>query len=127
MTCREALAYAFWTRHTVEPLAQRTLGEPVAVIEHYGTYACRNIYGRANGLRSEHAFANAIDVAAFRTASGKRISVARDFRDPGPRGRFLREARTGACRWFRAVLSPDYNSAHRDHLHLDRGRFAACR
>ena len=29
-------------------------------------------------------------------------------------------------RWFDAVLSPDYNAAHRDHLHLDRGRYRAC-
>nr|MBA3526869.1 extensin family protein [Sphingomonas sp.] len=32
---------------------------------------------------------------------------------------FLREVRDGACRLFPTVLSPDYNAAHRDHLHLD--------
>ncbi len=40
---------------------------------------------------------------------------------------FLREARDGACRYFNATLSPDYNAAHRDHLHLDQGRFRMCR
>jgi hypothetical protein len=127
MTCPEALAYAFWTRHAVQPAARAELGEPIARVEHYGTFACRNLYGRATGMRSQHATANALDVAAFRTASGRRISVQHDFRDPGPEGRFLRRSRDGACRWFSAVLSPDYNSAHRDHFHLDRGRFAACR
>jgi hypothetical protein len=127
MTCPQTLAYAFWTRHVVQPAARAELGQPVTRIEHYGTYACRNVYGRATGMRSQHAYANAIDVAAFRTASGHRVSVLRDFRDPGREGRFLRRVRNGACPWFRAVLSPDYNSAHRDHLHLDRGRFAACR
>ena len=127
MTCREALAYAFWTRHAVQPAARAELGQSIVRIEHYGTYACRNIYGQAAGRRSEHAYANALDVAAFRTASGARISVVRDFRDPGPRGRFLRRVRDAACPWFRGVLSPDYNAAHRDHLHLDRGPYRVCR
>ena len=127
MTCQQALAYAFWTRHAVQPAARAELGEPVRHIEHYGTYACRNIYGRTSGMKSQHAYANALDVAAFRTASGRRVSVLKDFRDPGAEGRFLRRSRDGACRWFGAVLSPDYNSAHRDHFHLDRGRFQACR
>lgn len=127
VTCPVALAYAFWSRHVVQPAARAELGEPVARVEHYGSYACRNVYGRAEGRRSEHAFANALDVAAFRTASGRRVSVVRDFRDEGPRGRFMRRVRDGACPWFRAVLSPDYNAAHRDHLHLDFGRYGVCR
>jgi hypothetical protein len=127
VTCPLALGYAFWSRHVVQPAARAELGQPVARIEHYGSYACRNVYGRAEGRRSEHAFANALDVAAFRTASGERVSVVRDFRSAGPRGRFLRRVRDGACPWFRAVLSPDYNAAHRDHLHLDRGRYRLCR
>lgn len=127
MTCPEALAYAFWARHAVQPAARAELGERVVAVEHYGTYACRNLYGRATGMKSQHAFANALDVAAFRTASGRRVSVLHDFADPGPDGRFLRRVRDEACPWFSAVLSPDYNTAHRDHLHLDRGRFRACR
>lgn len=127
MTCPVALAYAFWTRHDVQPAARAELGVSIARVEHYGTYACRNVYGRATGMKSQHAYANALDVAAFRTAQGQRIGVLQHFRDDGPRGRFLRRARDGACHWFTATLSPDYNAAHRDHLHLDRGRFGACR
>ena len=117
VTCPQALGYAFWSRHVVQPAARELLGSPVARIEHYGTYACR----------SEHAFANAIDVAGFRTAAGAQVTVAADFRREGARGRFLRRVRDGACPWFRAVLSPDYNAAHRDHLHLDFGRHGVCR
>lgn len=127
MTCPQALAYAFWVRHAVQPAARAELGTPIARVEHYGTYACRNVYGRATGMKSQHAYANALDVAAFRTAKGERVSVLQHFHDEGAKGRFLRRARDGACPWFRAVLSPDYNDAHRDHLHLDRGRFGACR
>jgi hypothetical protein len=126
-TCRLALGYAFWDRHVVQPAAERTLGRSVSAVTHFGTYACRNIYGRAQAPPSEHAFANAIDVSGFRLADGRRVTVAGDFRKDGAEGRFLREVRAGACDWFHAVLSPDYNAAHRDHLHLDFGRYRACR
>ena len=127
MTCPQAMAFAFWIRHGLQPAARAELGEPVTRIEHYGTYACRNVYGRATGARSQHAFANAIDVAGMRTASGRRITVARDFEADTAQGRFLRRARDRACDWYGSVLSPDYNAAHADHLHLDRGRWRACR
>lgn len=127
MRCGEALAYAFWDRHAVQPLALRLLSAPVSRVEHYGTYACRNMYGRAEGRPSEHARANALDVAGFRLKDGRQITVARHFRQDDERGLFLRAARRGACGWFRTVLSPDYNAAHADHLHLDRGPWRACR
>ena len=124
MTCRQVLAYVLWTRHAVQPAAEVELGEPIARIDHFGTFACRNIAG--SGTPSQHASANALDIAGFRTVSGRRITVAGDFHDLGAKGRFLRRVRDGACPWFRAVLSPDYNAAHRDHLHLDRGMFGTC-
>lgn len=127
MTCPQALAYAFWDRHTLRPAAQAEFGRPVTAVEHYGTYACRNLYNRAEARRSEHAFANALDVSGFRLPDGGRASILRDFREETPRGRFVRRARDGACDWFRATLSPDYNAAHRDHLHLDFGRYRVCR
>ena len=127
MTCPLALAYAFWDRHVMEPVVERTLETEVARVEHYGVFACRNIYGRAEGRRSEHASANALDVAALTLDDGRRISVVGDFRDEDETGTALRAVRTGACNYFRAVLSPDYNAAHADHLHLDFGRYGVCR
>lgn len=127
MTCPAALAYAFWERHAVQPAAQAVFGQRVVRVEHFGTYACRNVYGRREGRPSEHAFSNAVDVAAFRLADGRRVSVVSDFRDEGREGRFLRQVRDGACPWFKGVLSPDYNAAHRDHFHLDYGRYDICR
>lgn len=127
MTCPQALAYAFWDRHSLQPAARELLGEPIAAVEHLGTYACRNVYNKAEARRSEHAFANALDVAAFRTRQGRRVAVLGRFDDQDKEGRFLRAARDGACDWFRATLSPDYNAAHADHLHLDFGRYGICR
>ncbi len=126
-TCPLSLAYAYWMRHEVQPAARELLGAPITRVGHYGTYACRNVYGRAEGRRSQHAFANALDVATFRTESGPPVSVLRDFRRDDARGRFLRRVRSAACGPFRAVLSPDYNAAHADHLHLDYGRWSVCR
>jgi hypothetical protein len=126
LTCPEALAYALWLRHDVQPAARDILGASVAAVDHYGSYACRKVYGEAQGRPSEHARANALDVAGFRLSDGRQVSVAADFRRPTPKGRFVRAARDGACRWFHGVLSPDYNAAHRDHLHLDFGRYRIC-
>ena len=63
---------------------------------------------------------NAIDIAGFRLEDGTRISVVDDWDEDGPRSVFLRDVRDGACDLFATVLSPDYNAAHRDHLHLDQ-------
>ena len=86
------------------------------------------IYGGGEGARvSQHATANALDVAAFRLADGRTVSIARDWRGGDSKAQFLRRVRDGACHTFNGVLGPDYNSAHRDHLHLDRGPYRVCR
>ncbi|WP_207481138.1 extensin-like domain-containing protein [Arenibaculum pallidiluteum] len=125
-TCPLVASLAMFERHVVAPAARDRLGTEIRRIDHLGTYACRNLYGRSTGRRSEHAGANAIDIAAFRTADGRTISVARDWDSGGPEGAFLREVHAGACRFFDVVLGPDYNRAHQDHFHLDRGRYRAC-
>lgn len=118
--CSVAAALALWEWHVVQPAAQRHFGQPVARIEHFGSYSCRRMYGRDEGAWSEHANANAVDIAAFVLGDGTRISVVGDWDDAAARGRFLREARDGACDLFASVLSPDYNAAHRDHFHFDQ-------
>lgn len=125
MTCSLALSYALWDRQVVQPEARR-LSSEIEGIEHFGTYACRNIYGRPDDGRSQHAFANALDVAGFRMASGRRITVIEDFHSRTPAGSFLHRVRDGACQVFGTTLSPDYNAAHRNHLHLDRSAFKLC-
>ena len=42
-------------------------------------------------------------------------------------GALLRAVRTGACDYFGAVLSPDYNAVHYDHLHLEATDTRFCR
>jgi hypothetical protein len=132
LQCPVAAALALWEWNVIQPAALRRFGRRVVAVESFGSYNCRRIYGRSTGQWSEHARANAVDVAAFRLDDGRRIAVLADWSDPGARGRFLHDVRDGACRLFATTLSPDYNAAHRDHLHLDEaGRGAmgwhACR
>jgi hypothetical protein len=126
MTCGLAAAFLMWERLAVEPAAREILGSELRQIDHYGVYACRRVNGQAEGRASAHAQADAIDVAGFRLADGRRISVEADWAAAGPEGRFLRRVRDDACRVFGTVLSPDYNALHANHLHLEGGGRGPC-
>ena len=118
-TCPVALAMELWKRDTLDPKAEEIFGSGIARIEHLGAYSCRRIYSRDEGAWSEHATANALDIAGFVLKDGTRISVLGDWEGEGDKPRFLHEVRDGACGAFSTVLSPDYNTAHADHFHLD--------
>ncbi len=120
VTCPVAAALEIWRRDSVGPAARKILGSELARIEHLGAFSCRRIYGQAEGQWSEHATANAIDIAGFVLKDGRRISVLKDWKGTGEKAAFLRAVRSGACDSFATVLSPDYNAAHADHLHLDQ-------
>jgi hypothetical protein len=127
LSCRAAVSLALWERHALQPAAEAHFGSTVARIEHFGSYSCRNVYGRPAATRSRHATAEAWDVAGFVLSDGRRIRVLGDWNGDDPNAVFLRDVRNGACRYFDTVLSPDYNAAHADHLHLDRGPSSICR
>lgn len=119
-SCPVAAAMFIFERQVIQPAARRHLESDVTAIEHFGSYSCRRLYGREEGAFSEHSTANALDIAGFRLADGSRISVVRDWESDGAHGAFLRDVRDGACKLFSTLLSPDYNAAHADHLHLDQ-------
>lgn len=119
-SCPVAAALALWEREIVQPAARRHFGSRVVRIDHAGSFNCRRLYGRSEGRFSEHATADAVDILAFRLGNGRRVSILRDWRDDPAEKAFLREVRDGACDLFSTVLSPDYNSAHSDHFHLDQ-------
>ena len=118
-TCAVDAGLVLWLRHSVQPAAVGFFGEQVVAIQHYGTDNCRRV-GGAGGNWSEHATGNAIDVAAFLLASGRRIRVQSGWEGPVDEAAFLRRVRDEACGAFGTVLSPDYNQAHADHFHLDQ-------
>jgi hypothetical protein len=119
MTCSLAANFAAWAKYGVEPAARLILGSEIVKIETFGTYNCRPIAG--SGRLSEHGHSNAIDVSAFVLADGRRIDLRQGWNGTRQEQQFLRVVRASACKRFRTVLSPDYNEAHRDHLHFDMG------
>ena len=128
MTCPLARAFAEWVRQAVQPAAAAWLGSKVARIESLGTYSCRSVNGQPGARLSEHGHANAVDVAAFVLADGRRVTVLSGWNgaDEDER-RFLRAVHSAGCRRFQVVLGPDSNALHRDHLHLDLGAGPYCR
>lgn len=119
-TCATSAGFVHWMLHGVQPAAEELLGSPVARVEHLGTFSCRRVYGQDTGRWSQHATGNAIDISAFVLEDGRRIAVLDDWRGADEEAAFLRRARDSACGSFSTVLSPDYNTAHADHFHLDQ-------
>lgn len=126
MTCPLAAAVAVWRAQSVEPAARELLGAGVSGLDHYGVYACRRVNNAETGQPSGHARAEAIDIAAFRLSNGRVVSVERDWLKSGAEAAFLRRVRDDACRVFGETLSPDYNAAHANHLHLQVGGPRVC-
>jgi hypothetical protein len=120
VACPVAAALAVWEWEAVQPAARRHFGQRVTEIEHFGSYNCRRMYNREGASWSEHATSDAVDISAFRLEDGTRITIVGDWAEKGSKAHFLREVRNDACGVFATVLSPDYNDAHRDHLHLDQ-------
>jgi hypothetical protein len=128
MRCGLAEEFIGWTRNALAPAAFQILGSRLVKIETFGTYACRATIGTATERLSGHALANAVDVSAFILEDGRRVSVENDWRsdDPDIR-RFFEVIHTSACKRFGTVLSPDYNAAHHNHLHLEDDHKSFCR
>ncbi|MFC0268945.1 extensin-like domain-containing protein [Kushneria aurantia] len=126
-TCPMALAWTLYERHRLQPAAREIFDAPVSRVDHVGSFACRNVYGRESGRRSEHATAEALDVTGFRFADGSRARVIADWEDGGPRGEFLHRALSESCDTFGNALGPEYNAAHRDHFHLGMRGYGICR
>jgi hypothetical protein len=126
LDCRLALALVEWA-----PLLKR---EGVVGLQHYSMYRKDAVVGRSTRL-SSHALGRAIDVAFFDMRDGRRLSVLADWKnrvqgvDPcgvssgSEAEKVMRdlvcEARDREV--FEMVLTPHYNEAHKNHVHLDIG------
>lgn len=129
VTCPLAIAWVMFERHELQPLAQQHFNTEVRRVEHFGSFACRNIYHREDTRRSQHASANAFDVAGFGLADGTRISVLHDWdaNAASEKSAFLQQAHAAACNYFGTVLGPNYNQPHENHFHLEGGGLGLCR
>lgn len=128
MRCPLALAFARWVGQVAQVEAGRTFGQPLRRIDSFGTYACRPVNGQAGKRLSEHAHANAVDIAGFVLADGTRFTVKDGWSGPDARVQaYLRAVHKAACRRFGVVLGPDANAYHRDHFHFDMASGSYCR
>ncbi len=117
LNCATALTLARFFTDKVPSLARRHLKQPVATVRHVSAYVCRTRAGLEK--LSEHAFGNALDIAAFDLADGTRLNVARQSNPRSGTARFLDAFRTAACGPFKTVLGPGTNADHATHFHLD--------
>lgn len=120
LDCSMIPALDGWITQVLQPTAQARFGEPVVEIRTMGSYSCRGINNMSGANLSEHAFGNAIDIAAFVLQSGRELNVRRGWNGPDEQERaFLRDAHAGSCGFFTTVLGPGSNVFHYDHIHLD--------
>jgi len=86
-----------WITTVLQPAAEQAFGSPITRLANASGYACRQRTGSQSHSErlSEHALANAIDIAGFVTADGRTIEVGRYW---GPTLRDQKEAARGAAR-----------------------------
>ncbi|MBR1144459.1 extensin family protein [Bradyrhizobium sp. AUGA SZCCT0431] len=108
-----------WLADSVQPAAQRWFGVRVVEIKQISAYSCRGMNGNPNSHISEHAFGNALDIASFSLADGRRVTVKGGWRGMPEEQGFLRDVQASACQQFNTVLAPGSNRHHEDHIHVD--------
>jgi len=108
-----------WFAESVQPAAQRWFGTRVVEIRQISAYSCRGMNGNPHAHISEHAFGNALDIAGFTLADGRRVTVKDGWRGLPEEQGFLRDVQGGACQLFNTVLAPGSNPQHADHFHFD--------
>jgi len=127
--CRLALA--------LDDFAAQLADHDVVEVIHYSAYRPPSPRWPAGKIASRHPGALAIDAATFVKKDGQTLAVERDFHGrigaptcgpagaaPRPATAEAKELRKIVCdaadaRLFNVELTPDYNWAHRNHLHLE--------
>jgi hypothetical protein len=127
LACPLVSALDRWVSEGVQPAALHWFGSPVVTIKQISAYSCRAMVGAGTHHISEHAFGNALDIAAFTLADGRTITVQRGWHGSPEEQGFLHDVQLYACETFNTVLSPGYNAAHYNHIHVDLMRRASGR
>ena len=127
LACPLVAALDNWMATGVQPAAQRWFGQPVVEIKQISAYSCRSMNNQRGAPISEHAFGNALDVAAFTLADGRKVTVREGWRGAPEERAFLHDVHASACRLFATVLAPGSNAFHSDHMHVDLARHGSGR
>jgi hypothetical protein len=124
LACPITSALDRWIANSVQGAAMRWFGQPVVEIRQISAYSCRGMNGDPHAQISEHAFGNALDIAAFTLADGHRITVKDGWNGYPEEQGFLRDVQAAACEEFTTVLAPGSNAFHYNHIHVDLMRRA---
>ena len=131
LACPLVSALDRWVRDGVQPAAQHWFGSQVTEIKQIGSYSCREMVGSGTSNMSEHAFGDALDIAGFTLADGRKITVKDGWHGTPEEQGFLHDVQLYACQTFTTVLAPGYNVYHYDHIHVDlmrrRAGYRPCR
>jgi Extensin-like protein C-terminus len=119
LACPIVSALDRWVSEGVQPAALHWFRSPVVEIKQISAYSCRSMNGAGGHGISEHAFGNALDIAAFTLADGRKITVKDGWRGSPEEQGFLHDVQLYACETFVTVLAPGYNAAHYNHIHVD--------
>jgi len=117
MLCSFARTFSGWVREIAAPLALGYAGARLARIETGEAFACKARYDKPGQVPSEHAKGNAVDIAAFSLADGRRILVKQQDDETGRA--LVHALRMTACGYFTTVLGPGADPAHAAHFHFD--------
>jgi hypothetical protein len=119
LACPMVAALGRFVSETLQPAAVHWFGQPVVTIRQISAYSCRGMNDNPHARISEHAFGNALDIAAFTLADGHTVTVKNGWRGTPEEQGFLHDVEEGACAMFSTVLAPGSNAYHEDHMHLD--------
>jgi hypothetical protein len=127
-TCDMVEALHGWISSSVMPAARQHLNKQLVTINNASAYVCRRRNGLASGKLSEHAKANALDIATLAFEDGSTINIKGDWSGlkqlvgVSGKGNFLRQIRRDSCIRFTTVLGPGSDKYHGDHFHVDVAR-----
>lgn len=119
LSCPMAEALARWAEEAVVPAAERHLDAEPAGLLNAASYVCRTRNNRPGAKLSEHATANALDIAGIVFEEGEAAPVVERSDEKARERRFQRAIRRAACEHFTTVIGPGTNEAHATHFHLD--------
>ena len=97
LACPIVSALDQWIAAAVQPAALKWFRQPVVEIKQISAYSCRGMNGNPNAHISEHAFGNALDIAAFTLADGHNITVQDGWHGSPEEQGFLRDVQGAAC------------------------------
>ena len=127
LTCPLISTLDSWVSSGIQPAAMRWFGQGVIEIKQISAYSCRPMNGQTGAPISEHAFGNALDIAGFTLADGRKVTVREGWYGLPADRAFLHDVQAAACRLFATVLAPGSNAFHTDHIHVDLARHASGR